>query len=609
MQSFSDLAIPDAIKKALDKLKFNTPTEIQKMALPVALEGQDIIACASTGSGKTGAFGIPALTMVLNNPDKNALILAPTRELAQQISEFMRELTLYSEGITMVSLVGGFDMGRQLNALRRKPRIIIATPGRLTDHLRRRSVNLTNTGILILDEGDRMLDMGFAPQLDVILQFLPTKRQTMLFTATLPPKVKSLASRYLHKPQEVMVGNTSQPVDTVAQSAVVVPQDQKNEKLISELETRTGSVIVFARTQRRTDSLTEFLEDAGVRAVAIHGGLTQGRRNRAIQGFKQGHFRVLVATDIAARGIDVPSVEHVVNFDLPLMDEDYVHRIGRTGRNGAKGEAVSFVSHQEFGLWSAIAHKYNVKSDIIDPRRRNKSKSAGGGRSRERNNRFDRNSEQKPFARNDRNDFNSRPFKKKDDSFYTTKEFSAAEIEERDSRTAAPREFTPRESAPRESSERRGFSERREFDRKRTPFRERTAGPREFDTQRPDPRRQNGKSKFFDDAREPRGSKPFINSFFEEASQEPTQEKRFDRGPGGFKKKTSFQPRTRPQRDDFFGERDSSFKKGPRRDSTERKPSFNAGGEESPRRKSAFAPKGKGARRTFTRKSDSSARY
>lgn len=370
MQSFSDIAIPASIKNALDKMKFNTPTPIQSAAIPIALEGKDVIACAATGSGKTAAFAIPAITMLINNPEKNALVLAPTRELAQQISEMFRQITDYCEGITMVSIVGGFDMHRQLSALRRKPRIIIGTPGRVTDHLRRRSLNLSNTGILILDEGDRMLDMGFAPQLDAILQFLPQKRQTMLFTATLPPKVKQLASQYLHKPQEVMVGNTSQPVDTVAQFAMSVPQEKKNVVLMDELNKRKGSIIVFARTQRRTDDLAMYLDDCGVDVTTIHGGLTQGKRNRAIQGFKRGEYRVLVATDIAARGIDVPAVEHVINFDLPLMDEDYVHRIGRTGRNGAKGEALSFVSNHEFGLWAAISRKYNVHSDdVVDPRR------------------------------------------------------------------------------------------------------------------------------------------------------------------------------------------------------------------------------------------------
>lgn len=689
MNSFSDIAIVEPIKKALDKMQFNTPTEIQQAAIPIGLEGKDIIACASTGSGKTAAFGIPALNMVLSNPDKNALILAPTRELAQQISEFMRELTVYAEGITMVSLVGGFDMSRQLNALRRKPRIIIATPGRLTDHLRRRTVNLSNTGILILDEGDRMLDMGFAPQLDVILQFLPQKRQTMMFTATLPPKVKALASKYLHKPQEVMVGNTSQPVDSVAQSAIVVPQDQKNDKLIQELNNRSGSVIVFARTQRRTDALTYFLEDSGVDAVAIHGGLTQGKRNRAIQGFKHGDYRVLVATDIAARGIDVPSVEHVVNFDLPLMDEDYVHRIGRTGRNGAKGEAVSFVSHQEFGLWSAIARKYNVKSDIADPRRGGKKKfgkgrsfggdSADGERSFRPRRDFGSKREfggKKEFGfKKDfggQNDFGGDDFKrKKDNSFYTTAEFTPEEIQARDIRESAPREENfERSERPQKRSHffedgrkpRSAKTSEDSFSAEEQPQRR----ERSFDSERP---RTNGRS------------------FNKDGPREFKSEGRFERGAGGFKKKFS-SGGSRFDRDDrsekrsgsfgaqrefgekrsfgakrefgekrefgakrdfgaqrefgaqrgfgakrefgekreFGGKREFGAKRefgskrefGPKREFSASKPTFRdrparrqeefvGGGEESPKRKSSWFSKDKGERRPFAKKSSSPA--
>jgi ATP-dependent RNA helicase DeaD len=406
MDSFSELAIPDAIKKALVKLNFTTPTEVQKHAMPVAFEGKDIIACASTGSGKTGAFGIPMMTMVLNT-EKNGLILAPTRELAQQIAEFIRCLTSHCEGITIASLIGGSDMSRQLQSLKRRPRIIIATPGRLTDHLRRRTVSLKNTGMLVLDEGDRMLDMGFAPQLDVILQFVPQERQTMLFTATLPPKVRVLASKYLQKPQEIFVGNISQPVDTVDQSAISVPQEMKNDKLVEELNKRTGSVIIFARTQRRTDAVADYLHDSGFAVGAIHGGLTQGKRNRAIQGFKHGEFRVLCATDIAARGLDVPSVEHVINYDIPLMDEDYVHRVGRTARNGAKGEAISFVSNHEYGLWAVIARKYNVgKNDVQDPRASRMGKKKAGGR-RDRANRI-----------SERHSMSEQSFGKKDNSFF-----------------------------------------------------------------------------------------------------------------------------------------------------------------------------------------------
>lgn len=561
MQSFSDIAIPASIKNALEKLQFVTPTEVQAKTLPLALEGHDVIACASTGSGKTGAFAIPAITMLINNPEKNALVLAPTRELAQQIAEFMRKITDYCEGISMVSIVGGFDMNRQLNALRRKPRIIIATPGRLTDHLRRRSISLANTGILILDEGDRMLDMGFAPQLDAILQFLPQKRQTMLFTATLPPKVKELSRQYLHKPKDVSVGKTSQPVETVAQYAMTVAQDKKNETLLDELNKRAGSVIVFARTQRRTDAVAHYLEDYGVPVTTIHGGLTQGKRNRAIQGFKAGDYRVLVATDIAARGIDVPAVAHVINFDLPLMDEDYVHRVGRTARNGAKGEALSFVSHQEYGLWNVISKKYNVHSDdVIDPRKNKKGKGKSAKSS-------------KPAP--------TRPARSKDNSFFVPDELPPIEmIEEGTYGNDNNEELSVKEMAEKRRSEKRenkytkGFQRASEaFDpedrvvekalaeenlaldmqdgvRVETPKAdgfdpaERYGKRKKFGSDRKErfgskPRfeRRDRNNDFFEDEISNRGSKPFVDKFFSndqpEESFEERPQRRFNNSRGG----------------------------------------------------------------------------
>jgi ATP-dependent RNA helicase DeaD len=274
-------------------------------------------------------------------------------------------------------------MRKQMNALRKRPRIIVATPGRLNDHLRRRSVNLSKTEILVLDEGDRMLDMGFAPQLDQILEYLPEKRQTSLFTATLPKKVRELAESYLCKPEQIDVGRTSLPVAAIKQSVVQVAFKQKDDRIVDELNQRTGSVIVFARTQRRTDILFRVLKEFGFDAEIIHGGRTQGQRNRAIRSFKDGKCRILCATDIAARGIDVPQVEHVINYDLPMMMEDYVHRIGRTARNGAKGEAVSFVSPEDHRFWQQLARKYKIENVELkgvskDDSRGGRNKSSGG---------------------------------------------------------------------------------------------------------------------------------------------------------------------------------------------------------------------------------------
>ncbi len=361
MTSFQSMTLPDALGKALQDLQFNTPTEIQSAAIPIALKGRDLMACAQTGSGKTAAYCLPIIVGLLADDNKNALILAPTRELAAQIADVVRDLTVYTKHLRMATLVGGADIRKQIRALQAKPRLVIATPGRLTDHLKRRTLSLAQTGYLILDEGDRMIDMGFAPQLEVILKYLPKERQTLFFTATLPMKVKKLAEKYLNNPESIAVGNSDLPVDSIKQTIIQVASRDKDERLVDELNKRTGSVIIFAKTKRKTDELARYLDDYGFTVSLIHGDRTQGQRNQALQNFKMGRYRILCATDVAARGIDVPSIEHVINYDLPMMVEDYVHRIGRTGRNGASGEAVSFVAPQDHRNWLMIARKYKIK--------------------------------------------------------------------------------------------------------------------------------------------------------------------------------------------------------------------------------------------------------
>lgn len=364
--NFQDLELHSNIQKALTDLKFEKATEIQEAVLKISDEGGDIMACAETGSGKTAAFSIPMLTMLLNNPDSRALILSPTRELATQISKFVKELTKHCKGLHTTTLVGGMDIRRQFNSLKKNPRIIVATPGRLTDHLNRKSLHLRNTEMLILDEGDRMIDMGFAPQLEDILGFLPKQRQTLFFTATLPKKVQVLAEKYLKKPKKINAGRVSLPVKAIKQAAALVRFKEKDDRIVDELNERTGSIIVFVRTKHRTDRLAQNLKDFGFKVDLIHGGRTQGQRNKAIRNFKEGKSRILCATDVAARGIDVPSVEHVINFDLPMMPEDYVHRIGRTARNGAKGEALSFVMPEERRNWQQLVRKYQITGVVLE---------------------------------------------------------------------------------------------------------------------------------------------------------------------------------------------------------------------------------------------------
>lgn len=379
MKSFDDMTLPLPLQKALKSMNFNTPTPIQASTIPLGIEGKDVIACAETGSGKTGAYAIPAVLKLIEDKDKHALILAPTRELAQQIADFCRLLIKYTDGLSVTALIGGADMFKQLRSLKKNPRILVATPGRLTDHLRRKSLKLTKTEILILDEGDRMLDMGFAPQLDEILKFLPKQRQTSLFTATLPPKVKKLAEEYLTKPEQINVGRVSLPVKAINQSVAEVSSKEKENKLVDELNKRENSVIIFAKTKVRVDKLARFLDSYGFDVDLIHGDRTQGQRNRAIANFKSGKSRILCATDVAARGIDIPQVAHVINFDLPMMIEDYVHRIGRTARNGASGEALSFVTPEDYRTWTLIAKKYQIPNVEL----KNKPVRGGGRGSQE----------------------------------------------------------------------------------------------------------------------------------------------------------------------------------------------------------------------------------
>lgn len=354
------MALAPELKVALNNLKFETPTEIQDAVYQTAFEGHDVMACAETGSGKTGAYSIPMVSQLIENPKASALILAPTRELVHQIADFIRDLIVDTPNLRATSLVGGADIKKQLRALKKNPRIIVATPGRLIDHLKRQSLKLSRTEMLVLDEGDRMLDMGFAPQLDQILKYLPQKRQTMLFTATLPEKVKRLAEAYTHNPKKISVGRASLPVAAIKQSIVQLKHKEKKDRILDELNQRNGAIIVFSKTKHGTDALAKNLRSFGHQVDIIHGGRSQGQRNRAIQSFKNGRSRILCATDIAARGIDIPQVEHVINFDLPMSHEDYVHRIGRTARNGAKGEALSFVTPDEHRSWQMIARKYKI---------------------------------------------------------------------------------------------------------------------------------------------------------------------------------------------------------------------------------------------------------
>lgn len=360
MKDFTQLELPAQIHQAIQKLGFTTPTPIQVQAIPVALEGRDIIGNAQTGTGKTAAFAIPLLAKLANEHGKDAVILVPTRELAQQITDVLRKLTEGLPRLRPAIIIGGASMRIQQQVLRRHPRIIVATPGRLIDHLGSKTVVLDRVGYLVLDEADQMLDMGFAPQLNQILRYLPKERQTLFFSATMPAKIMELATRFLNNPVRISAGENSRPVEAIKQTAVRTTAAKKNDLILDELNARKGSTLIFVRTKSRTEKLHQYLQDYGYSVARIHGGRSQAQRTHSLNEFRSGTVRILVATDIAARGLDIPHIEHVINFDLPMAPEDYVHRIGRTARAGRIGEALAILLPEDEDQWRRIQR-------LVDP--------------------------------------------------------------------------------------------------------------------------------------------------------------------------------------------------------------------------------------------------
>jgi ATP-dependent RNA helicase RhlE len=332
----------------LTKAGFIHPTSIQAQAIPHALQGRDVLGCAQTGTGKTAAFVIPMIERLAAMPkgQPRALILVPTRELAIQVQGVIDQLGR-SMRIFATTIVGGADMQAQVRGLRQRPDILVATPGRLLDHMWNGTVNLSPMKILVLDEADRMLDMGFAPQINQILEAMPEERQTLLFSATLPADLNQLARASVKNPVQVMVARPATTASGVTQAVHHTTHDSKTSLLVSLLGKDKDSVLVFTRTKHRADKLGRVLGSAGHKVAVIHGNRSLSQRRAALEGFKRGTFRVLVATDIAARGIDVANIGHVVNFDLPNCPEDYVHRIGRTARMHATGRATSFVTAED----------------------------------------------------------------------------------------------------------------------------------------------------------------------------------------------------------------------------------------------------------------------
>ncbi len=340
-------------------MKFTTPTPIQAQAIPPALLGKDVLGSAQTGTGKTAAFGIPLVAKLMQSPRGMALVLTPTRELAVQVLDAIEQLLGKSSTIKAALIIGGDSMPKQIAQLRNRPRVIVGTPGRINDHLARGSLMLHEAGFLVLDETDRMLDMGFGIQLEKIIKYLPKQRQTLMFSATLPDDIVKLSSKYLTDPVRVSVGSTVTPVAKIAQETIHTTDADKYGVLQQQLTERTGSVIVFVKTKHGAERLAQRLRRDHHSADAIHGDLRQSRRERVIDSFRQRKHRILVATDIAARGLDIPHIEHVINYDLPQCPEDYIHRIGRTARAGAEGAAVNLLTSQDGLKWNAIQRLIN----------------------------------------------------------------------------------------------------------------------------------------------------------------------------------------------------------------------------------------------------------
>lgn len=340
--TFKDLGIDEKILASLNKFEIKTPTPIQHKAIPVGLEGKDIIGIAQTGTGKTIAFAVPIIQR-LAKMNGTALIILPTRELAIQVEESFKKFG-HMFNLKTTVLIGGKHMGMQIRELHRNPRVVIGTPGRLIDHLKRRTLNLKEVKILVLDEADRMLDMGFAPQINEILRSVPRERQTMLFSATMPDNIVKIATTHMKLPVRVEIARPGTTAERVEHEFFIVDANKKNRLLEAVLNQYKGTVLVFSRTKFGAKRICALVRHMGMTAAEIHSNRSLSQRIEALEGFKSGKYRVLVATDIAARGIDVTNIELVVNYDIPEFAEDYVHRIGRTGRAGETGRAITFAT-------------------------------------------------------------------------------------------------------------------------------------------------------------------------------------------------------------------------------------------------------------------------
>ncbi len=362
------MSLSPVLLSALEKMEIKKPTDVQAQAIPAGMEGSDLIAVAQTGSGKTLAFALPVLTALNKNPDARALILAPSREMAQQIFKVFGALC-EENPMTSALVIGGIPSAKQASALKKNPRLIIGTPGRLNDHLVGNKLLLQNVEHIVIDEADRMLDMGFAPQLKNIQNTLRTKRQTLMFSASFNSNIESIAQLFMNN-AAIMIrsAQAEEPVASLKQRVLFIDKFKKNDRLLDELNVAKGGVIVFCGNQGSCERMGQYLKEYGYSTDLIHGGLSQGHRNRVVRNFREGTIRIIVATDLLARGIDVPHVDHVINFDLPCQEEDFLHRIGRTARAGRVGHALTFVTSADTKMYQKIKPYLQGASEMkLDP--------------------------------------------------------------------------------------------------------------------------------------------------------------------------------------------------------------------------------------------------
>ncbi len=451
MNSFKDLGLSQEMVNVLDSMSFNSPTPIQAKTIPFALDGMDVLGSAQTGTGKTAAFGIPLVEKIKSSKHCDALVITPTRELAMQVLTQLRLLIDRDRNYQDVLLIGGESMDKQMKQLAKKPRIIVGTPGRINDHLRRGSLKLTNVHYLVLDEIDRMLDMGFSVQIEEIVKHLPESRQTLMFSATLPKSIASLANKYLNNPVRVSIGDESKPATNVKQDVIELAENQKYDRLLDELNEREGSIIVFVKTKYNADKMADRLKDLAHKVDAIHGDLRQSKRARVINDFRNKKKRILVATDVAARGLDIPHIEHVINYDLPQCPEDYIHRIGRTARAGAEGHAICFVTPSDRARWKLIDKMMNPEDYKSGAKNDNGPRRSTSSKPKEQKGRWDA----KKRRSSSRNDFGGVKEPRRDDKPFR-------------SRSDAPRREEKRNF---ERKERSFGEEEKSFKSKDRPFR------------------------------------------------------------------------------------------------------------------------------------------